>query len=160
MIRVTPGWMVSVCPPGTVRLAVAMYGLQVLLHVPETFPDTKQAPWVKRGKVASAAQSAGTSMDERRSLGLSLRQYYGTIVGRTFAITGVAILLPALVLYDAVRHPNLVEVVVLVGIQLLTAVAASYFLVFKKSERDVIMSNLFGPRPRLPEEPVSVSANA
>src|SRR5215831_18243023 len=73
MIRVTPGWMVSVCPPGTVRLAVAMY-VQLLLHVPETFPDTKQVPpWVKRGKVASAAQSVGKRMDERRGLGLSLR---------------------------------------------------------------------------------------
>jgi len=70
MIRMTPGWMVRVCPLGTVRLAVAMYGLQVLLHVPETFPDTKQVPWVKRGVVASAAQSAEKRMDELRGLGL------------------------------------------------------------------------------------------
>src|SRR5947207_10348437 len=73
MIRMTPGWMVRVCPPATVRLAVAMYGLQVLLHVPETVPDTKQVPWVKRGKVASAAQSTKRRMDERRGLGFSLR---------------------------------------------------------------------------------------
>src|SRR5206468_6063806 len=73
MIRVTPGWMVRVCPLGTVRLAVAMYGLQVLLHVPETFPDTKQVPWVKHGVVASAAPSAEKRMDERRGLGFSLR---------------------------------------------------------------------------------------
>jgi len=73
MIRVTPGWMVRVCPLGTVRLAVAMYGLQVLLHVPETFPDTKQVPWVKRGVIASAAQSAEKRMDELRGLGFSLR---------------------------------------------------------------------------------------
>src|SRR6266704_6300001 len=73
MIRVTPGWIVRVCPLGTVRLAVAMYGLQVLLHVPETFPDTKQVPWVKRGEVASTVQSAERRMDERRGLGFSLR---------------------------------------------------------------------------------------
>src|SRR5689334_2879487 len=68
MITVTPGWMVRVCPLGTIRLAVAMYGLQALLHVPETFPDTKQVPWVKRGAVASAAQSAEKMMDELRVL--------------------------------------------------------------------------------------------
>src|SRR5204863_8657789 len=72
-IRMTRGWMVRVCPLGTVRLAVAMYGLQVLLHVPETFPDTKQVPWVMRGVVASAAQSAEKRMDELRGLGFSLR---------------------------------------------------------------------------------------
>jgi hypothetical protein len=73
MIRVTPGWMVRVCPLATVRLAVAMYGLQVLLHVPETFPDTKQVPWVKRGVVVSATQSAEKRMDELRGLGFSLQ---------------------------------------------------------------------------------------
>src|ERR1051326_8269730 len=71
--RMTPGWMVRVCPEGTVRLAVAMYGLQVLLHVPETFPDTKQAPCVKRGEVASATQSAERRMNEGSGLGFSPR---------------------------------------------------------------------------------------
>jgi len=73
MTTVTPGWMVKVCPIGTVRLALTIYGLQVLLHVPETFPDTKQVPCVKRGVVASAAQSAEKRMDELRGLGFSLR---------------------------------------------------------------------------------------
>src|SRR5436190_8129133 len=93
MTRMTPGWMVRVCPPGTVRLAVAMYGLQVLLHVPETFPDTKQVPWVKRGQVASATQSAQRRMDERRNLSFSLRPGDGVFrivfpVGRFSAILG------------------------------------------------------------------------
>ena len=69
MTTVTPGWIVRVCPPLTVRLAVAIYGLHVLLHVPETVPDTKQAPWVKRGEAASNKQSAERRTDERSGLG-------------------------------------------------------------------------------------------
>jgi len=72
MTTVTPGWMVKVCPIGTVRLALTIYGLQVLLHVPETFPDTKQAACVKSEEKASVPQSPERRMDERSGLSLSL----------------------------------------------------------------------------------------
>jgi len=64
--------MVSVCPTGTVRLAVAIYGLQALLHVPETLPETKQAPSVKQREAAKIRQSADRKMEERSAVSCSL----------------------------------------------------------------------------------------
>src|SRR5258705_2945313 len=77
-----------------------------------------------------------------RSIGVSLWDYYFRVLARVVATTGLAVGIPALLLYPRRSAPNLVIVVALVGIQALIAAAAGYFAVFSKDERQAIVASL------------------
>ena len=77
-----------------------------------------------------------------RHVGLTLKDYYWGILGRTVGIALLLVILPAFLLYNTLSRPSLLAIAALVGMQVLIATGGGYVAAFARDERRAIVQNL------------------
>jgi len=86
-----------------------------------------------------------------RESGISLKEYYVGLLGRSILVPGLAMSVPWMLLFARIALPTLFSIGALVCVQLILAAAVSYLLLFDRSERETMAKTVFG-RIRKPSQ--------
>jgi O-antigen/teichoic acid export membrane protein len=92
-----------------------------------------------------------------RNVGLTLKEYYWGILGRTVGIALLLVILPAFFLYSTLSRPSLLVVGALVSVQMLIAAGGGYLAAFARDERRTITQNLLEAFRWRTREPVQLA---
>lgn len=83
-----------------------------------------------------------------RQSGISLKDYYFDLFGRSVLVPGLAMVIPWGVLFMRVVRPSLFSLGFVISVQLILGMALSYFFLFDRDEREAIVGTLLGRRKK------------
>jgi O-antigen/teichoic acid export membrane protein len=81
-----------------------------------------------------------------RKSAIPLKCYLTRVFGAAMAVTGMAVILPHLVMFPKILEPSFVAITLMIIFHAIVALPAIYLLALEKEEKDWIMSAMFGSR--------------